>query len=235
MQDFDRKIRKNLNAHYFARYVDDIILVMPKLDSERILTRKIKEALPKGLRINFMKSKFLCFQGNRVVTPSVEHNFDYLGFEFNVYEVRRVKPFDRSVKLNISASKVKRNKTRIVKSLLQYISDGKFSDLRDRIRVLTCGLQFFDERRQKIRNGGLQHTYCLIPNDAPALIELDKFLKVMILCRSGPIGGRLSLILSNRQRKELLKYSFATGLANRVHFRYSPERLAQLVECWKYV
>ncbi len=121
-----------------------------------------------------------------------------------------------------------------MKSLLQYLSDGSFQDLRDRVRILTCGYQFFDERQQKKRSAGLQHTYSLIDSNAPALAELDKFLAGMILRRSGAIGGRLALSLNNRERKELLRYSFVTGMADRVHFRFSADRLAHLMECWKY-
>jgi len=121
-----------------------------------------------------------------------------------------------------------------VKSLLQYLADGKFEDLRDRVRILTCGYQFFDERQQKKRSAGLQHTYNLIENDAPALAELDRFFSGMVLCRSGSVGGRLDLTLANRQRKELLKYSFVSGFKNRIHFRFSADRLAYLMECWKY-
>lgn len=234
MQDFDRNVREALEAHYFARYVDDIVLVLPGIGSERALKQKIGKALPKGLRINFSKSKFLPFRGTRIIDPVVEHSFDYLGFRFNVYQIGRTKPLSRTVQLDVAASKVKKNKTRIVKSLLQYLSDGNFEDLRDRVRVLTCGYQFFDERRQKKRGGGLQHTYSLIDSDAPALVELDRFFKGMILCRSGPVGGKLAHFLNNCERKELLNYSFVNGVANRVHFRFSAGRLAHLVECWKY-
>ena len=167
-------------------------------------------------------------------TPTVEHSFDYLGFKFSVFHTDKARPISRRVELDIAPSKVRKNKTRIVKSLLQYLSDGNFDDLRDRVRILACGYQFFDERQQKKRSAGLQHTYSLIESNAPALYELDRFFSGMVLRRSGAVGGRLAFALTNRQRKELLKYSFVNGFANRVHFRFSADRLADLVECWKY-
>lgn len=234
MQDFDRNMRETLEAHYFARYVDDIILILPELDSARTLKKKIESALPNGLRLNFTKSKVFVFGGAKANTPSAEHSFDYLGFRFTIYQTNKKRPCFRVVELDIAASKVKKNKTRVVRSFLQYLSDGNFEDLRDRVRILTCGYQFFDERQQKKRSAGLQHTYSLIDSDAPALAELDKFFEGMVLCKSGPIGGRLALSLDNREKKELLKHSFFTGVANRVHFRFSADRLAHLMECWKY-
>lgn len=235
MQDFDRKMREQLKAHYFARYVDDIVLILPELDNPNSLKVQVEEALPAGLKLNFSKSKIYVFGNTKKKSTSVEHSFDYLGYDFNVYETGKGQPFARRVELDIASSKVKKNKTRIVKSLLQYLADGNFDDLIDRARVLTCGYQFFDERQQKKRSVGLQHTYSLINSSAPALAELDKFFSRMVLCRSGTIGGRLALALTNRQRKELLKYSFVSGFTNRVHFRFSADRLADLMECWKYV
>lgn len=234
MQDFDQRMREQLNAHYFARYVDDIVLILPELEHPNSLKAQIEEALPTGLKLNFSKSKIYPFKNAKMKTPTVEHSFDYLGFQFSVFNTDKAKPISRRVEIDIAPSKVLKNKTRIVKSLLRYLVDGNFTDLRDRVRILTCGYQFFDERQQNKRSAGLQHTYSLIESNAPALAELDRFFSGMVLCRSGAIGGRLALALTNRQRKELLKYSFVNGFANRVHFRFSADRLAGLMECWKY-
>lgn len=234
MQNFDRQMREVLEAHYFARYVDDIIIVLPELDNPKGLRDRVETALPKGLKLNSSKSKIFVFSNAKINSPAVEHSFDHLGFKFSVFQTNKKRPCFRRVELDIATSKIKKNKTRIVKSLLQYLSDGNFQDLRDRVRILTCGYQFFDERQQQTRNAGLQHTYSLIESDAPALRELDRFFDGIVLRRSGPIGGRLALALCNRERKELLKYSFVAGFANRVHFRFNANRLAHLMECWKY-
>lgn len=234
MQDFDRYIRETLSPHYFARYVDDIVLILPEIEDPQTLKQGIEEGLPKGLKLNFSKSKIYAFGGAREKTPTVENSFDYLGFKFNIFQSGKDRPYSRKVELDIATSKVNKNKTRIVKSLLQYLSDGSFDDLIDRVRILTCGYQFFDERQQKKRSAGIQHTYSLIESNAPAIAELDNFLSKMVLSNNGPICGRLSLSLSNRQKKEILKHSFYTGFANRVHFRLSADRLADLMGCWKY-
>ena len=237
MQDFDRQMREASSAHYFARYVDDIILVLPELDSTKKLKKQVECTLPKGLKLNESKTKILQFGDALKNSPNLEHSFEYLGYKFSIFEPRKPKdrsPHDRKVEIDIATSKVKKNKTRICRSLLQYLADGNFYDLRDRVRILTSGYQFFDESQSKWRSAGLQHTYWLIDSEAPALLELDKFMKRMVLSSSGAICGRLSLALSSHERKELLKYSFVTGVAKKVHFRFSADRLAHLMECWKY-
>ena len=149
MQDFDQRIRQSLNAHYFARYVDDIVVILPELDNPNSLKTQIEEALPPGLKLNFSKSKIYAFKNAKMKTPTVEHIFNYLGFKFSVFHTDKSKRISRRVELDIAQSKVRKNKTRVVKSLLQYLADGNFEDLRDRVRILTCGYQFFDERQQK--------------------------------------------------------------------------------------
>jgi len=234
MQDFDRRMRHLLRAHYFARYVDDIVIVLPELDDPKNIRKQIEDSLPPGLKLNSSKSRFYSFSGTKTKIPAIEHCFEYLGFKFNVSQLNNDRPFSRNVSIDIAESKIKKNKTRIVRSFLQYLSDGNFHDLEDRVRILTCGYQFFDEKQQKMRNAGLQHTYSLIDINAPALFELDRFFAGIVLSRSGPIGGRLALTLTNRARKELLRYSFVTGVTNGAHFRFSADRLASLMGCWKY-
>jgi len=143
MQDFDQRMREQLNAHYFARYVDDIVLILPELENPNSLKAQIEEALPKGLKLNFSKSKIYPFKNAKMKTPTVEHSLDYLGFRFSVFNTDKARPVSRRVELDIALSKVRKNKTRIVKSLLRYLGDGNFADLRDRVRILTCGYQFF--------------------------------------------------------------------------------------------
>ncbi|MDG1181155.1 MAG: RNA-directed DNA polymerase [Tateyamaria sp.] len=152
MQDFDQRMREQLKAHYFARYVDDIVLILPELDDPNSLKVQVEEALPAGLKLNFSKSKIYAFGNTKKKPTSIEHSFDYLGFKFNVYETGKDQRYARRVELDIASSKVKRNKTRIVKSLLQYLADGNFDDLIDRVRILTCGYQFFGN--PPIFNGG---------------------------------------------------------------------------------
>lgn len=234
LQEFDRHLKEIVKTHYFARYVDDMVIILPHSEDPHLIMKYVEEALPPGLKLNHSKSKIYTLGDEKVKKPKPESSVDFLGYNLLIHQIDKIRPHAREVKLNIATSKVKKNKTRIVKSLLQYLEDGKFQDLLDRIRILTSGFQFFDEKQQKRRNAGIQHTYSLIPIDAPALIELDNFLIKMILSDYGPICGRLALSLSNGQKKKILKHSFYTGFANKVHFRFSADRLADLVKCWKY-
>ena len=117
MQDFDRNVREDFGAYYFARYVDDIILILPEASNHRKLRKRIESALPTGLQLNYAKSRFLQFKGTTYKTPSDEQRFEYLGFQFTIYPVGNSKPHFRQVSLDIADSKVKKEQDEDCKNL----------------------------------------------------------------------------------------------------------------------
>lgn len=234
MQDFDQFVRTNIRAHLFARYVDDIVVLLPPSTNTRVLRRDVTRALPSGLQLNSKKSRILSFKEFKSAAPKVEAKFDYLGFGFQVYETNKKAPCGRRVVLDIATSKIKKRKTRMVKSVLQFLVDRKFDDLRDRFRLITCNYQFYDHQKAKYRLVGNRHTYGLIDLPSAALVELDVFQRKLVLRKTGKIGTPLATALTNSQRKDLLRLSCTKGFENEIHFHFPPDRLKQLIDCWKY-
>jgi len=235
MQDFDSHMRSKIRAHLYARYVDDIIVVLPPASNIKALRKDITKALPTGLKLNPRKSRVISLSDSKKLTPAVEAEFDYLGFKFHVFEISKTQsPHARQVTLDISPSKVKKRKTRMVRSVLQYIQDGNFGDLRDRFKLVTCNYRFFDHQKAKYRLAGARHTYGLIDLPSEGLKELDSFQRKLLLRTTGKIGAHLSATLTRAQRRELLRMSSTKGYENNVHFHFPPERLKTLMDCWKY-
>lgn len=235
MQGFDEHMRSTIRAHLYARYVDDIIVVMPPASDIKTLRAEISQALPAGLQLNTRKSRIITFSANKKPTPSIEGDFDYLGFRFSVFETnKKPEPHARQVILDISQSKVKNRKTRMVRSILQYKHDGNFDDLRDRFKLITCNYRFYDHQKSKFRLAGTRHTYGLINRPSDALKQLDDFQRQLILRTTGKLGTHLATTLTRKQRRELLRLSSTKGYENNVHFHFPPDRLNNLMECWKY-
>ena len=234
MQDFDDQLRIIPHIHLYSRYVDDIIVVFQPNDEFKSVRKEIVRELPNGLQLNARKTKQFEFSKIRSSKPRLEHQFDYLGFSFEVYEIGKDKPYGRKVTIDIARSKINKGKTRVVRSLLRYINDRDFKDLHDRIKLLTCSYSFKDSKHQRIRFAGVYHTYGQVSWPSSALIELDQFLRKVLLSKSGKICEPLSMVLTNSQRKELLRLTFTDGFKNRTHFHFPPDRLNHLVECWKY-
>ena len=233
MQDFDRSIRKTIRPYFYARYVDDLIIVLPPLSDIPNLRREIIHALPAGLQLNTGKSRILRFNEDKKKVPKIEGRFDYLGFEFRIHETNK-KLLARHVEIDIAQSKIKKRKSRMTKCALQYLKDRNFNDLRDRLKIITCNYRYFDYKRSKYLLAGNRHSYGLIDLPSNALCELDTFQKKLILQSNGKISARLVNALSNAQKKQLLRLSSTKGFEKKIYFHFPPSRLKELVDCWKY-
>jgi hypothetical protein len=140
----------------------------------------------------------------------------------------------RKVRLDISPSKVKKFKTRVAKAMLQFNRDGKYSDLRDRVRLLTGNFSLSDRATKRKRLSGIRYNYILIdPKQSTALRDLDRYLANAIM--SSHPCNKIRPKLSNAQRIELVRYSFQKGFENKMFFHFPPSRLARLTSCWAYV
>ena len=233
MKKFDEQQRTEFGVHLYARYVDDIVIVSQPINELPKLRHQVLSRLPVGLRLNAAKTKLLNFSKNSENTSKINHEFDYLGFSFAVFQIEK-KNSVRKVVLDIAKLKVKKRKTRIIRSILQYLKDGKLYDLRDRFRLITCNYRFYDHRKSRIRLAGNHNTYGLIDLPSAALKEMDDFLRKILLSNKGKISGRLTQSLTRAQRLELLRLSFQMGFQKKIHYKFSPTRLKHLIECWKY-
>lgn len=232
MQDFDAAMKSGAETFFYARYVDDIIVIRPSTEIQKTLTDSVLEKLPYGLNLNTTKTKFYKFSSERQKEPITDHKFSYLGFSFDVGKISKERPPKRIVLIDIAQEKVNKMKTRLVKSLLQFNKDNDFDDLRDRLRLICGNYKFFDHKKSRTRFAGTSHTYSLIQLPSLSLQELDDFKRKMLLTKTGKICGHLNF--TNEQRKELLSLCFSKCYSNKTHFYFSPNRLKKLTECWKY-
>lgn len=235
LSDFDNKLKNRFSPYYLARYVDDIIMILgTEIDNDTIHNGASK-LLPNGLTFNETKSRIVTIPGIPDATTPDTEMFDYLGFEFTICGLsqNKKKRFAREVRIDISKSKVNKQKTRLVRSMLQFQKDKNFQDLRDRIRLITANYSFFDKRDGRMRQVGLRHQYRLIDLPSKSIDDLDKFRLSLVL--SGKIGKNKRVQLTKWQQDELRRLSFRSGFVNEVCFNFRASRLRRLMRCWKYV
>jgi hypothetical protein len=236
MRDFDRQIANLPGVYYFARYVDDMIILTTEQNDHAAFLRTVADHLPSGLRLNPKKTKAVPVRG-KSNPPSLDGYFDFLGYSFSISTKFRDadNKFVRRVDVDISEKKISKLKSRVILSLMDFINGGTFQDLEDRLRLITGNYHIYDHARSFRRKVGIYYNYNQISLDtAKALTELDVFLKRILLSRNGTICRRLYPLLNSPQRRKLLKYSFNTSFRSRTHYHFNAARLAQLIECWKY-
>ena len=239
MRPFDAFVRRDAAVYFYARYVDDIVIITTGAENKRKFMRALQKNLPQGLNFNYKKSHVADLFAPRVRganLPINEASVDFLGYRFNV--MQQTKPGQvvlRTVTVDIAPRKIIRFKTRIVLSILRFIDDGIFIDLLDRLRLLTGNYNLYDFNMNIRRNVGIYWNYRQINISAStALPELDAFLKKLLLARSGRIAERLAPALTAPMRRQLLTLGFSRSFSSRAFYHFGAQRMAHLVQCWSY-
>ncbi|WP_106476863.1 antiviral reverse transcriptase Drt3a [Phytohalomonas tamaricis] len=243
LTDFDIKIRKKSGVFFYARFVDDILLVVSEDVTRADLDGQLKNILPVGLEFhNEGKRSFLSLPKLQNKQDKFYFNsFDYLGYEFKVFNI-----FDnecgyrkkRKVLIDISSVKVEKIKLRLIHSFTNYLSNGRseesFNLLKNRIRALTGNFTIRDPMTGLKIKTGIYFNYSHKNNfEYCALLELDKFYRKLLFSTKYPLSCRIARKLSTSQRRSLAGYSFMSGFASARHHSFNYGTLKSIKECWR--
>ena len=244
MRNFDRAVSELEDIYFYARYVDDIFVFSYKSDFE---LERITNLLPSGLYANSEKSyvkrvdcrNLQSLKNNPCAITckckpdlALNHAVEYLGYQYNFSDVPySAKGKPREVSVTLSARKIQKIKTRIMKSFLSHIRNPGFELLESRLRFLTGNCEFLVKGNVIVRSG-LAYNFPLLEEDDESLKELTIFQRKIIHCKSGAMGTKLASVLSASQRKKLGKLSFASGHKNKITYRFSEDKLAKIKKCW---
>jgi len=243
MRDFDRKVRWANDTFFFARYVDDIIIVTSAREIVSDFLKNIQSWLPCGLTLNHQKKSIVDTAGkvSKVDAPCINRllAFNYLGYKFDVSNPTKLvarnisdgKLF-RKVIVDITEKKIKKIKTRIIRSLMDFLKTGDWPLLKDRIVFLTQNFSVYNPKAGGKKVAGIYFSYPLATLESPGLRNLDSFLRNAVLGKQGRIFARTSTLLTGKRRRELLGYSFVRGHTDRSFVHFSSQRISNIQKCW---
>ena len=249
MRDFDKKIAQQHGVYFYARYVDDIIIFT--FQNPREITEKTEEILnyETGLKLNKQKTKIIqrhcrceficscpgtckCSKSCKCADdPTKNLFFEYLGYRFTFSDVPK---FAKKLVITLSKGKINRIKTRIVRSFLDFISNGNFDLLQSRISFLTSNY-IVKRNIDMTLNAGVYYNYPHI--NEPGMKELDDltvFLRKTINAKTKSFGVKLNALMTPANRLLLAKYCFKAGFVNRKLKRYTPTEINTIKKCWIY-
>lgn len=242
MAIFDEKMKNSMGVFFYARYVDDIVVVTHALENTTTFLRTVVRSLPGGLALNETKQKVR--SASDCVTPNVLNStifsFSYLGYEFYVREPLRNKAISpkrhfRDVSVDISKNKLSRYKTRICRAFLDFTRTANYPLLLDRIKFLTSNFSVRDINTGRRKLAGIFYNYPYVSYTAGGGLEqLDNFLRDAIRGGRGRLFSQSSAILTKPQRRELLRLSFKRGHENRTFRYFHPKRMSVIQECWAH-
>jgi hypothetical protein len=208
MRDFDKKIRSHPEIIFYARYVDDMVIVFsPKLNSnkENFLLQIKSEAEKLDLTLNSNKTKTL---------DPEEDDLDYLGYRFCK---------DKTIQMG--TEKIQKYKKKIEITFNAYIKGCKTKEKVAR-KILVKRLKFLTGNTKLINNKkrvlvGIYFSNSLITNN-DCLDNLDKYL-----------SEKISKISCHRLKERLTKMSFKDGFLQKRFTKFSTAELSKIVEVWK--
>lgn len=214
LRALDRKIAAHENVIYTARYVDDIVVIIPKNNDSETMNY-IKDQLNElGLKLNSSPEK--SYSGS---TKSAK--FDYLGYSI---EVTSKKDKPNNVELRIAKKKLDRLKKRVAISLNEFRKSKNFQLLKRRLEYL-CMLKTVRKGKNGNLLAGLAHNYQYVTDDFSCLKSIDGFL-----CNSIKRGR---YCLSPTEIDTLKKISIYGNTKKRNVGKFSNKQTIQIMQAWK--
>ncbi len=216
MRDIDNKIKALPNLTYYARYVDDMVLVFTpntKYDKSCHLKEIWKIIKKEGLQINKEKTKKYDLQENFKI------DLEFLGYEM-------CKKQGDKVEVSITNSKLEKYKKKIDLSIDEYKKNRKHDEksarklLRNRLKYLTGNTRLLNAKKDILI--GIYFSNILLTN-INKLKELDKHLNNKLT----------SLKIERELQEKFSKYSFEKGFKEKIFYKFNTKILKGILNIWR--
>lgn len=239
MTEFDEKIRSLPGTFFYARFVDDIVIIIDDQKSYDSLVSEVEKSLPVGATLNTKKQK--TFDIGRAekasIVPGTLGQLDYLGYNIKILNPdSNPKYVRRKVKVDVSQSKRNRFKSKICLAALDYLKNKDFVLFDDRMRILSNNYRFYDHQSKKYIMTGLSINYFHVTEKAGGgFSEIDAFTRGLLFSGNTKLSMALRDSLTSRQKVALVKKSFAHGYQRRTFCHFPSSRIEAIRSVWRYV
>ncbi|MEG1205891.1 MAG: reverse transcriptase domain-containing protein [Oscillospiraceae bacterium] len=136
--NFDKVFRAKLNEYgivFFERYVDDVLVILTSYVSEADFLKLLEDSIFsvfKKCKVKINPRKFN-YISRRTLPQTIM--FDFLGYNFTINKSNRNTP---EFEFGITPSKIKKYRSKIRQTLIEYKKDGNLELLRHRMKVFSC-------------------------------------------------------------------------------------------------
>lgn len=215
LSSIDEKIRRQDDLFYYARYVDDMVLMYAPQRKElatKYLSTLSEILHDKGLKFN-NKTKAID------LLEEQKGKFDYLGYTFDVSNSSRG--------VRLSERKFEKYKSRIDKAFTDYSSKCSFipkksaEELILRCLFLTGNMRLFNRKSNAFIGIYFSNKHI---TDTKQLSGLDNFYR-----------SKLRSITNPSLTRKLSKLSFEKGFKEKLFRNFDSKQLSELSRGWKHV
>ncbi len=223
MRNFDKWVRRIKGVYYYARFVDDIIIFSNSPIVINDLNRNINKNLEKGLHQKITKTGIYRGDNIKKIKP-----LEYLGYQFTTDTTKNKK----TLIISIANKKIKKIKSRITLSFLDFIKNKDFVLLENRIKFITGNFSVRKNIEGHDLKAGIYYNYSHI-TDFKIFDKLNLYLRKTLYSKSCNFGSNLSSIIDNTQRQTLANYSFKHGFFKKVFCIFTFEQMNKIKNCWR--
>lgn len=250
MQNFDAAIRNLSNCFFYARYVDDIIIITSKTENTNEFKGNIEKLLPMGLKFNEQKTKIVDILKNKgkdnsfknkgktqksTVVQTKNNPFEYLGYKYIICE--ELEEGNRKIIVDMADKKCSKYQFKIIRAFYDFYRNKDCKLLEDRIKFLTCNYKITKNYGSTEVLAGIYFNYPEISEEQVEqgnLKKLDKLLQAMLLSNKSRLTKLISPLLKQEIKNNLIKYSFVQGHKKKTFIKFDPKRLAEIKKCWEH-
>lgn len=219
LRAFDEAIRRMQSVYYYARYVDDFIIFT--YDDAVSINNIADELFALGLKIN--KNKTHRFKSSLLLEGKQIINF--LGY-MHIVDKRQ------GAVIKISNKRVRKIKTRVVLSFLDFFKNKDIALLDLRIKFLTGNYIInTNQNNDKKLLAGFYYNNSAI-TDNSQVSDLDRFLMKITNARSGFIPSTLSIALKKKLKEISKRHHFFKGFNLRVVHEIETVDFTKIKTCW---
>jgi hypothetical protein len=244
---FDQSMRHNNDVFFFARFVDDILIITSERSDRKCFDDLVTETLPEELCLHDgEKRSFLpipaIHQSKKRNAPIQNHyTLSYLGYKIRISNNTTrdivLGTLRREVLVDISDNKIQKLQDRLIKSLTNYIASRKkpsdFRLLKNRLRAITGNYEIRDPGTKITIKTGIYYSYIhKNTDDGCALRKLDRFFRGLMFSDEFSLSLRIKRALTLNQRKELIGYSFSSGFKDRRFHSFSYKSFETIKKVW---
>ncbi len=207
MRDIDKEISSLKDVTYYARYVDDIIIVFTPTTNHKTPTYidQVKSIMETdtGLKMNPVKTNEL-----DLVKSNAMWELNFLGYQFHFKDLL-------FVQIKLTNDKMNKYKGRITNAIQEFSTQSRF-DSRGARRILIHRLNFLTGNTRLENNKanvlvGIYYTNSLLSEPLDDLIALDNFLAIEVD----------NNIANTDLRKRLKLFSFKKGFEEKKYVNFS--------------
>lgn len=235
MEEIDNVIRSIKEVYFYARYVDDIIIISHSNTLNMDFLKAIFNS--KGLNLNAKSTHLKVPEINKSDTLL---EFSFLGYVYQLYNDVQ-SDGSRKITIDISTKKTNKIKTRIVKSILSFTHNRDEVLLMNRIKFLSGNYTVrIDKNNKKIYSevdssalkGGIYYNNKFI-NSQYNLSCLNIYLRKLLLCKKKNSIGKAVATIPIELRRKLISHCFISGHRRAIFHKFTNEEIANIKKCWE--